>query len=427
MLIIILVLQSLGAKDQSAQNLHRYMLANYFQFAGDLKNAGQWYNQISPDTNSDYIYLGYIPFLAATESNDQIVSLIPKLDPQFKNNVEMQMLFAQALEKAGKKNDAYSRLVTLNDQNKSNQEVAFKVIQIYLDQEPENALKVIDNLLNTSHRRPNNYIFYFLKAQVYLKLNKKAEALVAVKQCIETYPKFDKSWLLYAVLHEQEGKLEEAMKGYSTFLETTNEANGEIERHLLSLAFRQKLMNKKNGVVQNGKVCLTQAIQLFDNKEFTKALTQIDACLAQAPQDHEARLMKIQILAILNQFDQAASLLGNWITGNSDDDLWLKTLHLLTYIGLPYQKALQTLTSIEKQNLKSATFALYQADFALRDNNQTVALKYLKKAAELANEQSTKTQIALQQAIIYYDQKNWQLAQKTLEEAHNLANTSSTN
>ena len=91
-----------------------------------------------------------------------------------------------------------------------------------------------------------------MESQIYLQLNKKPEALAAIKQCIDAYPKFDKSWLLYAVLHEQEGKIEEAIKGYTTFLRGFSpQPNSEIERHLLMLAFRQKLQKQKNGCDPN--------------------------------------------------------------------------------------------------------------------------------------------------------------------------------
>jgi tetratricopeptide (TPR) repeat protein len=174
------------------------------------------------------------------------------------------------------------------------------------------------------------------------------------------------------------------------------------------------------GIPENGKECLTQAAQLFDKKEYTKALAQIDLCLAQNPNDSEARLMKIQVLASQNQFDTAAALLADWIINGDDKELWLKTLHLLTYTGLSYKKALQTLASIEKNPIKSAALALYQADFALRDSNQKQALGYLEKAEKMVKDATTKMHIALQKAIIYYDQQNWSQAQKTLEEAHAL-------
>ena len=327
----------------------------------------------------------------------------------------MQLLFATALEQTGKKNEAHARLVLLNEQYKSNQELAFKVVQMYLERsEPENALKVIKNLLNNSPRRPNNFIFLFMESQIYLQLNKKPEALAAIKQCIETYPKFDKSWLLYAALQEQEGKIEEAIKGYTTFLEVSPQPNSEIERHLLMLAFRQKLQKQKNG--SEPIHSLTQAAQLFDKKEYAKALQNVNQFLAKSPNDSEARLLKIQILAHLKHFDEAAQLLEQWMKNDTDVELWLRALHLLTYLGLPYQTALKTIESLEKHK-DSLLATLYAADLALRMPNQDKALPLLQKAYAASTEAELKAKIALQIGIIYFDQQKWEFAQKTLEDA----------
>ncbi len=370
--------------DKAIQNLTCLFHANYKFYGNDLKNAGYWYSQITPDKDSLYVYLGYIPYLAATGSYADIVKLIPELDEPFKNNQEMQLHFAAALEQTGKKNEAHSRLVLLNDQNKGNQELAFKVVQMYLERaEPENALKVIKNLLNNSPRRPNNFIFLFMESQIYLQLNKKPEALASLKQCIDAYPKFDKSWLLYAVLHEQEGKIEEAIKGYTTFLEVSPQPNSEIERHLLMLAFRQKLQKPK---------------------------------LAQSPDDIEARLMKLQVLAQQKQFDKAGRLLEQWMKTDKDIELWLKATHLLTYLGLPYETALIILENVEKQK-SSLSLMLYKADLALRSAKPEKALPILQKAYAQCTDATLKTKIALQMGIIYFDQQKWELAQKTLEDA----------
>lgn len=414
LLLMILCVANISA-DKATQNLARYMMANYYQLGNDLKSAGYWYGQITPDNDSLYVYSGYIPYLAASESFADIVKLIPQLDETFKNNQEMQLLFATALEQTGKRNEAHSRLVILNEQNKGNQELAFKVVQMYLERaEPENALKVIKNLLNNSIRRPNNFIFLFMEAQIYLQLNKKPEALAAVKQCIEAYPKFDKSWLLFAVLHEQEGKIEEAIKGYTNFLEVSAQPNGEIERHLLMLAFRQKMQTKKNG--GDSKQCLTQAAQFFENKDFGKALMSVDQCLAQTPADNEARLMKLQILAHQKQFDTAAELLAQWMSNDKDIEIWLKATHLLTYLGLPYETALNVIEKIEKQK-GSLSLTLYKADLALRSSHPQNALPALQKVYAASTDAALKTKIALQIGIIYFDQQKWELAQKTLEDA----------
>jgi tetratricopeptide (TPR) repeat protein len=417
--LLVLLCASLAMNaDKATQNLARYMMANYYQLGNDLKSAGYWYSQITPDNDSLYVYLGYIQYLFLTGSFADIVKLIPQLDSTFKNNQEIQLIFATALEQTGRKDEAHSRLVVLNDQHKSNPELAFKVAQMYIERsEPENALKVIKNLLNNSPRRPNNFIFLFMESQIYLQLNKKHEALAAIKQCIEAYPKFDKSWLLYAALQEQEGKIEEAIKGYTNFLEFAPTTNSEIERHLVMLAFRQKLQKQKNAA--DPKHSLTQAAQLFDKKEYTKALESIDHFLIKNPTDNEARLFKIQILAHQKQFDTAAQLLEQWMKKEDDIIVWLKALHLLTYLGLPYQTGLKTIESLEKHK-DLLTITLYAADLALRIPNHEKALPLLQKAYETSPDPALKTKIALQIGIIYFEQQKWDLAQKTLEDAYAL-------
>ena len=411
---IMLWIQSAGA-DTSAQNLARYMMANYYQFGNDLSKAGHWYSQVTPDEQSVQIYTGYIPYLAASGAFNQIVPLIPQLDERFKNNQEMQLIFANALEQTGNKQEAQNRLVTLNEQHKANQELAFKVVQMYLERaEPENALSVIKNLLNNSPRRPNNFIFLFMESQIYMQLNKKPEALAAIKQCIETYPKFDKSWLLYAVLHEQEGKIEEAIKGYTTFLEISPQANAEIERHLIMLAYRQKMHTKQ---LPDGKKCLNLAAQFFDKKEYDKALENIEQCLAQTPHDKEAQLFKIQILAHQKQLEKAAQLLAQWMKADKEYDLWLQALHLLCYMGLPYPKAMQAIESVEKHNGFNLSLTLALADLALRAPMPQKALLALKKAAAATPDQLLKAQLTFQMGMLYFEQEQWKQAQQTLEQA----------
>jgi tetratricopeptide (TPR) repeat protein len=382
LLLLVAAISGIHAK-QDTQNLHRYLLANYYQFGQDFKSAGHWYSQIDPDNASMYIYNGYIPYLAATGAHDQIVKIIGQLDEPMAQNYEIQLLFANALEQVGKKVDAHERLIQLNEKNKSNQELAFRVAQIYIENaEPENALRVIDGILNSAARRPNNYVFYFLKSQIYLSLNNKKEALIAVKQCIDVYPRFDKSWLLYAMLLEQEGKLEEAIKGYQHFLEITTEPKGQIERHVMSLSFRQKLNPK----------------------------TKED--------DVVSRLERIQELAYKSHYGTAAKLLEEWAT-HGNPEIWIKTLHLLTYIGMPLSTAHASFATIEKKYPALESLALYQAEISLRMNNYAHTVPALQRAYNLSSNPSLKMQIAYQLATQWYDHKEWKKARELLEQAHN--------
>ena len=415
-LLLLLAFQCLGANEE-AQNLHRFIMANYKQSENDLKNAQEWYNQITPEHASEYIYIGYLPFLSATQSYAQLVQLIPTLGDFYKKNLDTQLIYANALEQVGKKNEAHTLFVTLNEQNKTNQEIAFKTVQVLLERsEPENAIKVIDNFLNKSPRRPNNYIFHFLKAQVHLQLNNKKDALLAIRHCIDTYPKFDKSWLLYAALQEQEGKLEEAIKGYTTFLEMTPGGNSQIEQHLLGLAFRQKLSQK----MKPDNDPLFAVFALVENKEYGKALHATDAYLDKQPSNIQARILKIQILIAQNNMQSAARLLAQWVEKETDTQLWLKALHLLSYLGFPLQNSLQILSALEKKK-SSLDLLLYQADIALRLAQDKVALSALQKAYSLAKDPLLKNQIALQLGMLYHDSQSWDPAIKILEEATKLS------
>ena len=403
---------------QSTQNLHSYIMANYYQYGNDLKTAGHWYQQIVPDDNARYIYLGYVPYLSSSKSFEQIVSLIPELDASFKTHQEIQMHFATALEMTGKKDDAFARLVELNDRNKAHQELAFKVVQLYVErQEPENALRVIDNILNNSARKPNNYIFMFLKSQIYLQLTKSDLALAAIQDCIQAYPKFDKSWLLYAVLQEHQGKLEEAIKGYTTYLEITPDVNTEIQKHLVTLNFRQKLV-KQHSSAPDAKALLTSAAQLFDKKEYAKALKEVNEHLTSHATDIEAKLLKLQILTQLKQFDTALNNIQDWASNAAETELWVKALHLLTYVGLDYAKAVKSLEVLQQKQPQSIAIALYKADIALRDTkHKDDAIKSIDQALKVVNDATIKTKLAFQKALILYEQQQWQRAQKTIEDS----------
>ncbi len=387
--LLLLLLSFYGIQaNESIQNLHRYFLANYYHFGDQLAKAAEWYKKISPESDYKYVYLGYIPFLAANKSYHEIVNLIPQLDEFFKANREIQMAFAVALENVGRKNDARSRLVLLAEQYKTDQELTFKVTQMYMERaELENALATLRSFLNNAPRRPNNYIFHFMAAQIYLQLNKRPEALAAIQKSIEAYPKFDKSWLFYAILQEQAGKLSEALQSYTTFLEITPETNAEIERHVTTLAFRQKLLQQKTFIKEDST---------------------------------ESRMSTIEELVQKKEFDRALQLLGDWIISDKNPELWLKIVHLICFVGTPYKKALDMLHIIEKQKGSSPLLALYQADLALRNNDSILSLELLKKADKVISNPLLKAKIKFQIGILYYEQEEWKLTQTILEQAHKL-------
>lgn len=412
----------LEPSNKAVGQLHNYFMANYNQFGGDMKKAYDRYKDLIQSDAPTYSYKGYIHLLYETGNYAHVLQLIPKVDPLFKDTQDIQIIFAKVLEQAGKIQEADARFIQLNDKFKNNQEIAFQAANSYLRRkEPENAIKVIDGLLNSSQRRPNNFIFYFMKAQIQLQLNKKGEALVNVQKSLDLHPRFDKGWLLYAVLTEQEGQLNDAIKGYNTFLELAG-SNKEIEEHLLQLLFKQKIeQQSSNKIHLKDKKSFDKALIYFDDKKYNDALAHIDQCLIEKPEADDCKVLKIQILTAMNRTDAITALLKQWITKNPEKQLWYSTLHLLvTQKDLPYSKALDTLHAVESAAPNSTLPVLYLADLYTRAQNYEKALIYLKKSNNISKDTKVRSKILFQIGLNYYESKQYKEMEQVLLESKQL-------
>ncbi len=401
----------------TASNLHQYIWASYNHFAGNTKITHHWYQKIFSCPSSIYTYKGYIHFLYDLGQYQRIIKLTDSLNTIFAQDPDIQRIFALSFEKTNNHAQADERFIRLNDQFKSHQEIALHTTNVYLrKKEPENALKVIDHLLDSSPKKPNSFIFYFLKAQIFTQLNKHQDARIHIKKTLEMHPKFDKGWLLFAILEEQAGKVDAAIKGYTTFLEITNEPNKAIEQQLLALVLQQKMVEKKNQPLLISRSCFDKALLLFKQKKYTPALEQIDKCLKQSPGNNDNKLLKIQILSAQNHFDQAIKLLNTWIDQEPDNTLWYKTLHILPRTGAPETLILQALEQIKKRHPKQPWPVLYLADIYLRNANNNAALTCLQQAVTKIDDKSLKTKILFQTSLLYYDSEQYDRMKTILDQ-----------
>jgi len=276
LLFLISLLQSNTlTADSDAQQLHRYISATYNHAGGNLEEARKWYETIFKDENAPInAYKGYLSFLKDTGNFKQITQLIPKLETNkaIFEDPAVQLIIIQALEKTGNQKEAIERLVKENDRHKGHQELAFYTANLYLrKKELKSALIVIDNFLENCSHRPNNFVFYYLKAQILVQLNELDKASEQIKQCLEMHPSFDKGWLFYGMLEEKREMLDKAMNAYLTYLELSG-GNKEVERHLLQLLFKQKMMSQQNKTISIDAVTLKKAILLFEQKRYHEAL-----------------------------------------------------------------------------------------------------------------------------------------------------------
>ena len=417
-LLAISTIQAIGY-----QNLHRYMWASYRQFGGHNQQASAWYDEINSSARpTPFSNKGYIHLLNSQNNFQRIVELIPKLDPTFQNDPEIQLIFVTALKKTGNIKGADERLITLNKTFKTHPEVTFNTAESFIRRkEMENALATIDSYLNNAPRRPNNFIFYFLKSQIYTQTGDFKAAHENITQCLEAHPRFPQGWLLLALIEEQTGKIDKAIEGYTSYLEITGN-NKQIEQHLLNLVLKQKAISQNKQVITINRSCFEKSMILFERKDYKGALKQINMCLSDSPQDTQMRLLKLEIMTALHQFDEVITILTTWSCESDDPHIWLKVLHLLSRAKpAPRDKIISALERIHSKKPTMILPILYLADIHSRLQHPHQALVFHEKAVPLIKNPELKSRILFQIGLIHYDNRDMAQMVEALEQTLALA------
>src|SRR5690606_30691753 len=388
-LLIIIKLHALNGHNTAI--FHRYLWANYNHFSGNITSAQKWYNALLSSQCSLYTYKGYINFLFDTKQNSRIIELIPLIDKEFENDPEIQLIFAISLEKNNQTNKSDERLVKISSQFKTHPEIILRTTQSYMRRkEPENALITIETFLNNSPRKPHNFIFYFLKAQINLQLNQFEEALNNITACLDMHPRFDKGWLLFATLQEQNGELKKAIQGYGTFLNLTGD-NNTVKKHLSSLRSQYNKNKQSKTSLSLQKSYFDQALSLFEKNKYASALTHINIFLTQESTNRDAQTLKIKLLAHLNAYDSLETSISQWITQDSkNSSFWPQNLYLLSHTpDISQEKIITTLENLSSYHSDNIFLSLYAADLCIRNKKTTHAITFLNQSLK----KSTDTQL----------------------------------
>ena len=85
------------------------------------------------------------------------------------------------------------------------------------------------------------------------------QARANIELCLESHPRFPQGWLLLAILEEQQGKIDDAVKGYSSYLEIAG-SNKQIERHVLDLTLKQKAAQENHQVLFVNQSCFQKSL-----------------------------------------------------------------------------------------------------------------------------------------------------------------------
>jgi len=367
-----------------------------------------WAELLSAKNVSPQVYRGYLPFLQKNKKHHEILKLMPIVDQYFTDDPGMQMIIIEALDRTGQQKYAVQRLAALHAKVPSHPESALFLAQAHLNnRDPNNALGVINTFLANSQNKHSTFIFHFLKAQIYMQMNKKEDALEAIKSCLAAHRNFEKGWLLYALLEETLGNIEEAIKGYTTFLDITGNDRA-VQNKLLQLLFKQKMLSGNTTSMNVSFPCLQKAILLFENNQPHEALKQVEECLKTHPKDGDARILKIQALTSLEEYDKAFDALKTWIVDDPKNEEWYATLSLVyKKSDIKKKDYLHVLTDVAKKYPRELLPQMYLADAYLRMNKYEDAIAHLNNVIEKSDDNSVKAKACYQIGRIYYQQQRY--------------------
>lgn len=235
---------------------------------------------------------------------------------------------------------------------------------------------------------------------------------------MELKPNFDQGWLLFGMIHELEGNINDALQGYNRALEL-NGSNPMIEQHILGLTIKQKAVASQNAFSRD----FNQAVAHFKQKEYSQALTAVNAALKLAPQQQSARLLKIEVLINLKEVDTALQLLKDWIIQKPNQEIYYKSLHLLYQANIAQEKIIKTLYDLEGIMPHNLLVLKYLADLYLKHNNTEKALEYLKKTLARCDDRFLKAKIYYQIALLYHEIENNAAMEQALHAGHKLSST----
>lgn len=400
-----------------ADTLHNFFLANYHQSRGQHEKAKKGYERLlrSPDTPI-HVYKGYLPLLWAHKEYRQIVALMPRLQEQFKNDPDIQLIFAQALEMSGKQKEADELYIKLSRQFKSHQEIIYQAVNSYRrNKERDNAIQLIDDLLNSSPRKPNNFIFHFIKAQLYAEMSNAPSARDSVNKSIELYPHFDKSWLLFGMIEEKEGKLDDAIKGYTNFLELSGTSNQQLEKHLLELLIKRRMTDTKQKAMAVDNKCLLEGLSLFQKREYRKGLDSINKCLEKEPDNKDATIIKINMLSALGKHRKAAHVLAECIKHDPYNDMWYMQLHALCLNGLSHRRAIKTLHKVEHECPNAPLVHIHLAELHHQHGKLHKTIFHYQRALDHINDTTITTQIMYNLACLHAETNHYERMVSLLE------------
>lgn len=180
---------------------HWSLWGNYQYRQGNIKPAAHWYSKILADNPTPYALHGYVMALYKSHNYQAILNVLPAIDEQFANDRDMQLIFAQALLYTKNLEAAHTKFAQIYEKNKTHSESAYFAAESYSRlQEYTKAMDVIDTYLKASTQQHTEFLFHFLKAQIFAVQHYMDKAREYAKKALDMNPRFEQASVFLQLL-----------------------------------------------------------------------------------------------------------------------------------------------------------------------------------------------------------------------------------
>ncbi|MFC1894741.1 tetratricopeptide repeat protein [Candidatus Dependentiae bacterium] len=410
--------------DIESQNYFLYAKGAYQRIGGKPFKAAETFKKLNKDNISFYAYDAQIRLFFDLHKFKKIVALGEKIKKHFRDNLDIQLILAQSYLNLNLEQNAEKYFIELSKKYPDNDQIAYYTTVSYIkNNKLHDALDFINKCLSQHTLRSKHFLFHFLASKVYLHLRRYIDALEHIKKSVNLYPKFEKGWLLKALLEEQLGRINHAIAGYKRFLDIVGE-DLAVEKQLVRLLFNVKKYKQAANTLRN--MNLTTPEYFFDlalierrANNFKQSLKDINKLLEKFPNFNKAKILKVEVLLLSKQKQEALDFATKWLSCEPNSLSAVKILILLQKRSIPKSLVISALEKVLKKNKSSQIILAALADLYLEEGNLNNVIKYCNSLNSITNSDALKSKLLFQIAYAYFEQKKDDKVEKYLKKAMN--------
>lgn len=403
-----------------------YLQATYWHAKGDNENAIKSFSSIMKKKSSEHVLEPYLQSLFDGERFTTFVQVYEdnkkKIDALCSKNYMIKAYLAQAYLAISKESKAQALFQELMRDHSNDVQMCYFTAVGYLKTKRHGAaIKLLQDCIANPELKNKHYLFHFLLSKAHLETNRPTEAMASIEQSIAQFPKFERGWLFKAILHEQQGKINEAINGYKKFLDITGR-DQSIEKQLVQLLFNQQRYSEAADYLQKlstdaPEYCFDLALVQTKSGNYADALPNVNKVLANNPTCEKAKLLKLEILLNSEKADDAIASLQEWLIAEPQNMGALHTFSLLRQGGVPASKLITALEAVQAKHPTSLAICAALGDLLLDANQPAKALISYAQAAAQTGLKQVKSKIYFQRCYIMLTQKDYPALTAELDKA----------